>query len=370
MYLAVEILPLSLNLHVGLHLDVGLSPLEAEALVARDEVVEEQSVGAFLTVFGQNAYEQKVYDVGLVELQRTQYVPPAEGEELSAALLQGVCERRYGDAHTNHLMVGCVPVFDDGDEVEVCHGQIHLHVLLYLSVGELRVAIEVLEGLVHYIEYLLAVSVLAVYLIALQLLHLQVVALLDHLCDGSILLRHFLRHVELILHVVVVFLPSAHAIHVLWIVGVVVCRSLSAKLVVTVEEHSLGVHIGETERTDNLLHTFRLAVVFYCLEECFRHFDIVNEVDPTEANRLALPFLVGTVVDDSSHTTHSLTVAVCHEVLSLAEVEGCILVLTEGVHLIEVEVGHVVRITFIEFVVEIDKLAQVAARLNFLNLYC
>ena len=76
-------------------------------------------------------------------------------------------------------MVGCVPVFDDGDEVEVCHGQIHLHVLFYLSVGELRVAVEVLEGLVHHIEYLLAVSVLAIDFVALQLLHLQVVALLN-----------------------------------------------------------------------------------------------------------------------------------------------------------------------------------------------
>ena len=154
------------------------------------------------------------------------------------------------------------------------------------------------------------------------------------------------------------------------IVGIVVGSSLSAELVVAFEEHSFGVHVGESERTNDFLHSFLLAVVFYSLEQGCRHLDVVDEVDPSEAHRLALPLLVGAVVDDGSHTTYHLAVAERHEILCLAEVEGCILVLTKGPHLVEVEVGHVVSITFIEVVMKINELAKVAARLNFLNLYC
>ena len=44
--LTLEILPLSLHLLVGLHLDMRLAPLEAILLISGDEVVKEESVGA------------------------------------------------------------------------------------------------------------------------------------------------------------------------------------------------------------------------------------------------------------------------------------------------------------------------------------
>ena len=90
MLFMVDIGPLALHLAVGLHFDVGFAPEESELLVAGNEVVEEQRVGALRPVFGQHADEQQVDDLGLVKFQCPQQMPPAEGPEPPvAAFLQG-----------------------------------------------------------------------------------------------------------------------------------------------------------------------------------------------------------------------------------------------------------------------------------------
>ena len=78
----LQILPLALNLLVGLHLHVGL--------VSGDEVVEHQGINALLLVFRQDAYQHQVETFCLVELQGSQAMPPAKRPQASvAALLQG-----------------------------------------------------------------------------------------------------------------------------------------------------------------------------------------------------------------------------------------------------------------------------------------
>ena len=86
----VEVFPLALNLIVGLHLHVGLTPLEAVLLVVRYEVVEEQCIGALLLILGQDAHQHHIDTLGLTELQRTQTMPPPERQKASSVtLLQG-----------------------------------------------------------------------------------------------------------------------------------------------------------------------------------------------------------------------------------------------------------------------------------------
>ena len=82
MLFVLQVLPLTLYFLVGLHLHIGLAPLEAILLIDGDEVVEQQGVGTFLLVFRQNADKHQVQTFGFVELQRLQTVPPAKGPQI------------------------------------------------------------------------------------------------------------------------------------------------------------------------------------------------------------------------------------------------------------------------------------------------
>ena len=123
MTFALQILPLSLHLFVGFHLYVCLAPLKSVCLIARYEVVEQQRVGTFRAIFGQDAHQQQVDNVCFMTLQRLQYVYPSEGEQsATTTLLQSACERRQRDAHADEWMFGCAPVFNQRHQVQVDHG--------------------------------------------------------------------------------------------------------------------------------------------------------------------------------------------------------------------------------------------------------
>ena len=64
----LQILPLRLYLVVGLHLNVGLAPLEAILLIPGNQIVEQQGIGALLLILGQDANEHQVQALSLVEL--------------------------------------------------------------------------------------------------------------------------------------------------------------------------------------------------------------------------------------------------------------------------------------------------------------
>ena len=79
MLFVIEILPLSLNGRIGLHVYMTLAPLEIVLLIDGYQVVEEQGVGTLGAILGQDAYEEQIDNVGLVELQSANDVPPTEG---------------------------------------------------------------------------------------------------------------------------------------------------------------------------------------------------------------------------------------------------------------------------------------------------
>ena len=113
------------------------------------------------------------------------------------------------------------------------------------------------EGGIDNLEYLLTISVLAENLVFLNLLDVQVVTLLNHL----------LWHIELVLHIVVIFFPTTKALHMLGIVWIVVDSSLCAKLIKSSGKHTFWIHIGESKWTDYFCHTLRTSIFFYSVEQ-------------------------------------------------------------------------------------------------------
>ena len=59
---------------------------------------------------------------------------------------------------------------------------------------------------------------------------------------------------------------------------------------------------------------------------------------------MAVPALVGTVVDDGCHTAYQASIAIGKVVFGFAEVEGGIAVAAQSVEFIAVEVGHVIGV--------------------------
>ena len=74
----VESPPLALNTLVAFHLDLAFTPFEAIVDVAGNEVGEEKSVGTLGAILRENAKEQQVDALRLMELTRTENMPPAE----------------------------------------------------------------------------------------------------------------------------------------------------------------------------------------------------------------------------------------------------------------------------------------------------
>ena len=96
-----------------------------------------------------------------------------------------------------------------------------------LLLTKFGISVKILKCIINNRKDLLTISLLE-DLIAGELLDMQVVALLYHLGYLGIFLRHFLRHIHLIFHIVVVLLPTAKLLHVLRIIGIVVYSGLSA----------------------------------------------------------------------------------------------------------------------------------------------
>ena len=260
------------------------------------------------------------------------------------------------------------PVFDDGHQVEVDHGEIHVDVLFDLVFRECAVAIEVAERAVDHVEDLLAHALLEDLLLR-RGAHVEVVALHDHLRDLHHLLGNLLGHVDLVFHVVVVFLVSYQPLDVLRVVGIVVERGHGAQLVESVGQHALGVHVGEAQRANHLGHALAASVVFHGLHQGFRHFGVVYEVDPSEAHTLALPLLVGVVVDDGGHAAYHLSVFVSDVIFSLAKLERRVLVLVQRVHVVAEQVGGIIFVPLVKVVAELHKGFQVLARGHFLDFH-
>ena len=153
------------------------------------------------------------------------------------------------------------------------------------------------------------------------------------------------------------------------IIGVVIDGGHRTQLVEALDEHSLRVEIREAQRTDDFCHSLLLGIVLYSLEQSAAHLDVIHKVDPTEANALSLPTLIGLMIDDCCYTTHHLSLLVSQEILSLAEVEGGIFLLVQHEHIVAEQVGRIILVTFVEVVVELHECLQISSCLNSFYFY-
>ena len=134
-----------------------------------------------------------------------------------------------------------------------------------------------------------------------------------------------LGHKDLILHIVVVLLIALHLLHVTGIVFVVIERGHRAQFFEAHGQHALRVHIGEAQRTNNLLHSLLATIVLDCFQQGTTHLDIVDKVEPAKAHGRTIPLLIIAMVDDGSHTAHHLAIAIGEEILYIAKLTGGIL---------------------------------------------
>ncbi len=146
---------------------------------------------------------------------------PNGSESASAALAQGMSQRWHRDSYTYQLMLSPVQSSDTGDEVEVEETEIRLDKLIYLLLRKFRIAIEILVGIVDEIENLLSHSALENILLG-KLADMQIVTFLYHHRNLGVLLRHLIRHHDLELHVLVIYLKTLQGLDVLRIVRVIV----------------------------------------------------------------------------------------------------------------------------------------------------
>ena len=152
------------------------------------------------------------------------------------------------------------------------------------------------------------------------------------------------------------------------IVWIVVYGGLCTELVKSPCEHSLRIHIGKPKRSDDFFHTLFPAPCLNGRKQSLRHFDIVDEVDPSEAHTLLLPAVVCLMIDDGGYSSCHLPVFICKEILCFAKIESGIFICRQRVNLVTMKVWHVVFVATIQVVVELNKLLQSTLVVDFFYL--
>ena len=371
MLFVLQILPLALYLLVGFQLHVSLAPLEAIFLIAWDKIVEQQSVGTLLLIFWKNTHKHEIDTLCLMHLQCPQTVPPAERPQTTpATLLQGTRHRSDGNADADDIMVRRVPVFNQANQVHIEHGEIHLQIFIYLSLSHLRVTVQVAEGLVYHFEHLAANLLLTKHLAALGVGWVQIITL--HYQLGNLL--EFLRNAllwndEFELYIVAIFLPTTYLFEVLGVIGVIIDSSHRAHLVEALYKHTFWIHISKAQWADHLCHSFLASPVLNGFEKRTTHLNVINEINPSEADTLTIPALVGPAIDNACNTAYHFSVLIGQEILSLAELESSILVFAEGMKIVTEQVGCIILIALIQIIMKVDESRQTLLICYLPNLY-
>ena len=177
--------------------------------------------------------------------------------------------------------------------------------------------------------------------------YMQVVTLHNQLGNLHHFIGYFIRHVNLKLDVVVILLITTPFLHMFWIIWIVVYRSHCSQLVKTKSEHSFWIEIRKAQRSDHFRHPFALSVFFYGLHQGRTNLQVVNKVYPSKANTLAIPLLIGTMVDNGGNPTDNTSILTSDETFCFTKFKRGILILAQRTHIITEEIGYVVFVAFI-----------------------
>lgn len=364
---AVEIGPLVLRLVVGLKLRVCLGTLEAHLHKGGDEVGEEKGVDTSVLPLGYDADEKHIDNLGVLELHGLEQMPPTEGEETTLGLLDGMGEGAHSDTHSDNLAV--LGLYD-GHHTGVKETKVHLAVTVNLLTRHLAVTKEVGIGTVDDIKDGVLILSFEDFTGVLELVDMKFIAFLHEFCHTEILVLIGLMtstgHHHLALHPVYL-VGKAETLHVLRVVRVVIDGGHRGELVETVDEHTLGVHVGEAERTDKFVATAVAPPLFGGGDKRLADFGVVDEVNPAEAGVVRLPFLVGLMVDDTGYAPYYFFTTQGNEEFGFAEVISRILLGIEGVVHILQKVGHGIRGVFVKLIIETGELFEVGLATYFLD---
>ena len=139
------------------------------------------------------------------------------------------------------------------------------------------------------------------------------------------------------------------------IIRIIVNSCHRRELVEAFDQHSLCVHIRKAQRAFDQRHTALTPPSHHCIDQGATHVFVIDKVYPTEAHTLSVPLLIGTMINDGSYSSHQLIVFVCEEILGFTEVESCVFVFAQRVHLIAEQVWRIVFVTLVQIVMQVDE---------------
>ena len=353
--LMLEQLELLLVLCVRFEDGGGVECLYAVFIEVRYLVCEEEAVDALILVVGSHRYEQQVEVLHMFGLEGTEYMEPAEGEELTATLAHGVADIGHAQTYAYYLII---LVDDDGHEVEVQYWEVDIAVVEFLSLGHRLEVIELLVRLVEHVHKGVAVLTYELFGV-LDLIDADVTALLHYLRYARHLLRHFLRAGDEHLHPVRIFLQSV-SVHMLDVIRVVIERGEWCYVLEALEQQSLMIPVGKAYGAVHFRHSTLFAPGGYSIQEGTTDFEVVDEVHPAEAHMLHVPSLVGFLVDERCDTTDYLTLAVSKEKLEVTKVHRGVLLAVKHRQLVQKEWRAIIRAVLIQVVGELNKLLNLS----------
>ena len=98
---------------------------------------------------------------------------------------------------------------------------------------------------------------------------MEIVPLFYHLRNLGILFRHGVGHEKFEFHILVVHFKPLECLDMLRIVGVVVDGGHGAQLVESPHKHTLGIHVGESQRAHHFGHPSLAAILLHGIKQGF-----------------------------------------------------------------------------------------------------
>ena len=198
---------------------------------------------------------------------------------------------------------------------------------------------------------------------------MYMVALFDHLRQPLDTLGHCLGRKHLEFDPIRLF-GQPVCLHVLDVVRVVVQRSHDSEVFVALQEQSFVVKIREPDRSVETVHATLFAPCDDRVEQGFADLQIIDEIEPSEAHVLRVPFLVGFAVDDTGDASDGFAVTVRHPQLVLANLQRRVFLCIEAVHLVKEQGRAVIRTIGVQIISELNKLLQLSFCAYFTYFYC
>ena len=292
-------------------------------------------------------------------------VPPAEGEEVTAAFLRGPGDGRHRQGNAHELSFR---ILDEGDVLEVDHPQVGVHVTVDDIVRKHREIKELAIGAVDQVEDLPAVALLADLALG-DPADMEVVALLhEGGCAGNLLGNLFGN--EDAVFQPVIDLGESQGLKMVLVVREIVFQVEGADVVETFHDAAFIVEVRESERAGNLRHSVLFSESDDGIDQRLGNLLVVDEIDPAEADFAVVPVAVRDVVDDGGHTPDDFAfLVVSQELLALGVFSHRVLVHVQRGHLVHEQAGHIVRTVLVQFQREFHEGAQVLAALDGLDGY-